>query len=39
MLTSHPLLLSNQQFLFWFIIATISIAYRFGTEGTTKSAL
>jgi len=39
MLTSHPLLLSNQQFLFWFMIATISIAYRFGTEGTTKSGL
>ena len=28
MLTSHPLLLSNQQFLFWFVIAVISIVYR-----------
>ena len=27
MITSHPLLLSNQQFLFWFIIAAISIPY------------
>lgn len=26
MLTIHPLLLSNQQFLFWFVIAVISIA-------------
>ncbi|MCK4348221.1 MAG: O-antigen ligase family protein [Thermoplasmatales archaeon] len=32
MLTSHPLLLSNQQFLFWFVIAVISVAYRFGAE-------
>ena len=28
MLAGHPLLLSNQQFLFWFVIAAISIAYR-----------
>ncbi len=27
MLTGHPLLLSNQQFLFWFIIAAITIRY------------
>ena len=26
MITSHPLLLSNQQFLFWFVIAVISVA-------------
>lgn len=28
MLTGHPLLLSNQQFLFWFVIAVISVTYR-----------
>jgi len=28
MLTSHPLLLSNQQFLFWFLIGVISVGYR-----------
>ena len=28
MLTSHPLLLSNQQFLFWFVIAVINVAQR-----------
>lgn len=28
MLTGHPLLLSNQQFLFWFEVAVISIIYQ-----------
>jgi O-antigen ligase len=28
MLTGHPLILSNQQFLFWFVIAVISIEER-----------
>ncbi|MCP4601422.1 MAG: O-antigen ligase family protein [Proteobacteria bacterium] len=31
MITGHPLLLSNQQFLFWFILATISISYSSST--------
>ena len=32
MLTSHPLLLSNQQFLFWFVIAAISVAQGAGKK-------
>lgn len=32
MLTGHPLLLSNQQFLFWFVIASIVLAYVSPTE-------
>jgi len=36
MLTSHPLLLSNQQFLFWFVIAVISVANQFSAESITN---
>jgi len=34
MLTGHPLLLSSQQFLFWFVIAVISIHYQLIGEVT-----
>lgn len=32
MVTGHPLLLSNQQFLFWFVIVVICITYRLGAS-------
>ena len=36
MLTDHPLILSEQQFLFWFVIAMISINYQLADSAEVK---